>query len=750
MIRKIIQLFKKIDPLLLLIIVVAILVSYLNFYGNFNVLGNDLSLSSLYWRELLPGHFYLWTDLFSNGVYNAVNLSQIFGAVFSFLFDPNHWLGFAFLLFLSNYLYYFWLKSLSKFIYGDKKTVSNWLLFFCSLLFTYNFYTLSIFTQPLTSYHLILIFLPLVFIIGLRALETKRNSYFVILSLVLTLALSVNLAHFLVMVSMLLLFLIFVISSDRIKYRWLLKKIPWVILMFLLFSAYVWLPLVLVRVNPYFQYREVDNDNVLMTLIFNSRFTDIFHISQMREMVWLSDFSYFYSKIPRLYFVVYSFLTPLYLLSLIFSSKNKNERLIKITFLTLLIIGLFLAKGFNQPLYYLSQIFYQIGPTSIFRNNYDKFVIIIQFAIPVLLMISLLNIKTINRWLYSLILIFGAIIIIFPFTLDIVNPEYKTRVPDGYSSLSDLDQTGNILTLPNYYENGYVYADWYRGVGFYPVMLHRKNVNEMDFYKNDIFNIENLNNLEIYKENQKKILDDNFLAIYNVRYVVVDKTYLDYYDVGQGGGILAQLGQQKAKISKENLNTLGFQKIVDNDSVAVYQVDDENFLPEIFSSSSIRIRDDNAGKLSEIVSSDEPITEVQVLPDDLGSEKIDITDISSAEVSFKKISPTKYKVNIVSSGRFPLIFSQSFDKNWKLVLGDGKSVGNHFVANGYANGWLVDTKDVCRTDLSCQKTADNKFRYDIVLEYKPQRIFVYSVIISIVSLIFFISYGVLSDKKVNN
>lgn len=55
------------------------------------------------------------------------------------------------------------------------------------------------------------------------------------------------------------------------------------------------------------------------------------------------------------------------------------------------------------------------------------------------------------------------------------------------------------------------------------------------------------------------------------------------------------------------------------------------------------------------------------------------------------ISPTHYQVSYSSSGPFYLIFSQSYSNNWNLKL-DNRDVNClHFVANGFSNGWLVDS-----------------------------------------------------------
>ena len=77
-----------------------------------------------------------------------------------------------------------------------------------------------------------------------------------------------------------------------------------------------------------------------------------------------------------------------------------------------------------------------------------------------------------------------------------------------------------------------------------------------------------------------------------------------------------------------------------------------------------------------------------------------------------------------STGPFPLIFDQSFDVGWKLCVGGSVILpagnecipeGEHFVANGYANGWIVN------------KTGS----FRLVIYYVPDVVEFYSIISSL-------------------
>ena len=82
-------------------------------------------------------------------------------------------------------------------------------------------------------------------------------------------------------------------------------------------------------------------------------------------------------------------------------------------------------------------------------------------------------------------------------------------------------------------------------------------------------------------------------------------------------------------------------------------------------------------------------------------------------VSFTKINPTKYQVQIQGAmAPFNLILNQNFNHNWKIYFADSKKMieeKNHWLANGYANGWLVNPGQ------------DKDF--NLTIEYYPQRFF---------------------------
>jgi len=121
-------------------------------------------------------------------------------------------------------------------------------------------------------------------------------------------------------------------------------------------------------------------------------------------------------------------------------------------------------------------------------------------------------------------------------------------------------------------------------------------------------------------------------------------------------------------------------------------------------------------------------------------------------IKYKRLSFSKYQIDIDSSEGFWLVFSESFNKGWraylrkeniidktffgKLVLGNifsnKEQIKNHFLVNGYANGWFIDKSG----------------KSQIILEYRPQISFEIGVLISILFILVVVMYiGVKRIRK---
>jgi hypothetical protein len=76
----------------------------------------------------------------------------------------------------------------------------------------------------------------------------------------------------------------------------------------------------------------------------------------------------------------------------------------------------------------------------------------------------------------------------------------------------------------------------------------------------------------------------------------------------------------------------------------------------------------------------------------------------TARATGRLISPTNLQGSVRIQGQTVLVFSQTYDPRWRLVI-EGVANDRHFVANGFANGWLINGRG----------------RLDWELVFRPQR-----------------------------
>ena len=105
------------------------------------------------------------------------------------------------------------------------------------------------------------------------------------------------------------------------------------------------------------------------------------------------------------------------------------------------------------------------------------------------------------------------------------------------------------------------------------------------------------------------------------------------------------------------------------------------------------------------------------------------------EVSTQKISQTEYGVEILNASEpFVLVLNQSFDRNWNLNIGGKDLETQHFLVNGFANGWFIEPGLICD-----QKPCDIKIK----IEFRPQQFFRYSVKTSLMFFLISVSLVIL-------
>lgn len=163
---------------------------------------------------------------------------------------------------------------------------------------------------------------------------------------------------------------------------------------------------------------------------------------------------------------------------------------------------------------------------------------------------------------------------------------------------------------------------------------------------------------------------------------------------------------------------------------------------------------------------------VEIKPEAKGERREAIGE--KPKIEFKKINPTRYIVDVKEAkDPFTLVFSESFHEGWKAYIrlkargerqkarneepwsaiwslwkdrDDRIEIKDHFLVNGYANGWIVQAGQKAKGE--GQRAEEEGFQ--IVLEFKPQRLFELGLLISATTLIGcigYLGYGWMRRKK---
>lgn len=114
--------------------------------------------------------------------------------------------------------------------------------------------------------------------------------------------------------------------------------------------------------------------------------------------------------------------------------------------------------------------------------------------------------------------------------------------------------------------------------------------------------------------------------------------------------------------------------------------------------------------------------------------KLDKPEIPERElpgIVFNKVNNSEYQVNIKNAKeKYALILSELYDPAWQVRDQNGVNIAeNHFLANGYANGWIIDKKG----------------DYQFLVKFIPQDLLRIGYRVSIMSLI--LGFGVVIFLK---
>jgi len=727
-------------------------------WDSFTALGKSTTTSTI---------TLLWT--FFIFFLSFLKLNSIFiERLIYFLFFAISGLG---LFFLSNLL-------LSKYYLMSSNKTRYIAALTGSILYMFNHFTSIIVAFTITSYHLSFMLLPWLIFVLLSSLKDKVSFFNIFIFSLLILVISGgNPSNTISIVFLLVLFFIVFIKDFGIKFKVLIKFCVLSLMLFLLFSSYIYLPMLGMQTNP---YGEISVSNDLIAVAYNSRSSSFLNLLRLGGNSDWHRFSYYTPYMENVLIVMLGYLITFMVLFPIFSTKSKK---IKVFFIGVVTIFLFLAKGTHpslENLFYL--LFLKVPYFQMYRAVYHKFVFFISFSYAVLISIFIVERKKLFLTLFVPIAI---LIYNFPFfSNQIVYRHLLTEIPKEYISASKEiakdKQDFKILSLPTSSSGGGLILKWTDNnyyIGPHPdhFFFNRPVLDSYWFIKNTFNNLE-VTDSWIGNKFEKDFEDViKYLGILNIKYLLIHKDSVEGYDFGNG--TIKIDGKLKSStlisiLSKQK----GIKLVKENKFFNLYKVPDKSFLHHFYIPNKVVNVNNNIKNLLGKQYR-------KYFNDKVGffDKNIKILSGNFQTLSFIKVNPIKYKVKVSNaSGSFPIIFSETYNEYWKMYIKNQKSnksyfdnnknkeVGDsllsdnnffetltkeplpkssHILANGYANSWLLNTDKLCSVPNNCIKNPDGSYDFEVVVEFWPQRLFYFGLFISGTTLLSCIGYLIFNSLK---
>lgn len=389
--------------------------------------------------------------------------------------------------------------------------------------------------------------------------------------------------------------------------------------------------------------------------------------------------SHFYNSPLGNIIMVLPFLTLVYVLFLI--KDKRNTRIISMLGLILLAI-MFLNKGVNQPFSILYVWMLEKIPFFIiFKSPLEKFSVLFLFffTITILVLMSSKKSAKILSYVFTIYVLFAAVpFISLKFMPDFPIGEnkfvsrrfiFKTEYQQVIEKLNSDKLYYRYMSLPGSLNYQVTMANhdnkYYRGMD--PI-LYAVNKPFIAAYSNTAFKV-------LYKNlSSSKI--ENIMGAFSIRKIMLN------------GDIIPSFGFLE-KESPAQLKAV-FSKTMVNEQFGIIDLYSLNsYVPLIYTPTrEIFINNPSgnpANALSEMSSDDYKYGSVVFSENGRQSpvdKIIDLPEESRPTIEFKKINVVKYRVIVHNlKQEVPLIFNESFNKQWKLFLSPVQAEPSNLVSN---------------------------------------------------------------------
>jgi len=229
------------------------------------------------------------------------------------------------------------------------------------------------------------------------------------------------------------------------------------------------------------------------------------------------------------------------------------------------------------------------------------------------------------------------------------------------------------------------------------------------------------------------------LAVCNVRHILVR------YDMQAEAGDVTDAELEQMEHSLTDIEGVSSARSLGE--LHFYEVDDEHFVPRIYTASHTLLVDGGWDELLKQRMLDSLVVDETAIfmSDSLSASEWEFVNEcglgsgSEPQASFEMVNPTEYRVKVANATEpFLLVFSESYHDQWKAYVNSGGGdvgwieafwrdtvpEGQHIMANGYANAWYIDP-----AELGVEE------EFSMTLYYKPQSLFYVGLVLSGVALV---------------
>ncbi len=457
---------------------------------------------------------------------------------------------------------------------------------------------------------------------------------------------------------------------------------------------------------------EIDPSHAIGTLKANSKDFSVVNVIRLIHGGFLYRAEAFGPIYKTPLFQMFSWLIPIVSIFGIFNLKPGR---IKFFYVTSFILLIFLVKGTSPPLGSIFLWFFKtITFLQVYRNPLEKIGMLLPIIYAPLFSIGLFflltKISSLKMRRLILTVVVGCLAInSWPFftgaMVSFGKRDIRVEIPQSFQNANNAlsSKVHIFFSLPQMggASGRYKWPYGYAGVESSEYLFNYPTI--VKFYDANAFYAQLLIALSFGK------MESNIVGLAQV-FSADTLVFRKDTDVLAFGDRLDALERSEKMINRARLN-----KVFDSPEVSLWSLPEEKIVPVIYIPDSIKYGDSPADLISLLENNQiDPKHQVFICtnkdkcnPSLQSKEGMQIKiEAVPKRIEVKKISPSMYDIKIEQSqGEFLLVFNNSFHPGWTASIGNMSiPEDKHIVANGYANGFIVD----------------NKGSFDILLKFAPE------------------------------